>query len=495
VSASDPYSDDLRTRASARLGAVLRDKWRLDRVLGIGGMASVYAAVHLRNKSRVAIKVLHPELSVHASIRARFLREGYAANTVEHPGTVKVIDDDTTEDGAVFLVMELLEGEALDARCKRLGGTLPVAEVLEFTDPILGVLIAAHGRSIVHRDLKPENLFITNDRAVKVLDFGIAHLRELALASDIATKTGAAMGTPAYMPPEQARGLWDEVDARSDLWAVGATMFRLLSGKMVHRGRTPNEMLIAAATRPAPSLATVVPTMPEPVVRLVDRALAFAKDDRWPDARAMQEAVRLAYHELKSSPVSAAPREEPTPQHAHEVATLVLSRTPSQRTEELPRAELPAMHAGTGPGAPASSMPAFEPPVTTADSSSSGRTAPPVPAPSRLRRWAAPLFAAGALLATALTGLHLLGNPVAQTPRPSSSPVPTTPPAITSDVPLRLTAVPSAPLSLTSSPLPSPTATPVPVPPRASAVPIAAPKFAAPPKPPPSKPRPEDKFE
>jgi eukaryotic-like serine/threonine-protein kinase len=249
--------DPVVVRAGRRIGQVLKEKWRLDVLLGVGGMAAVYAATH-RNGSRCAVKVLHSELSVNPEVRTRFLREGYAANSVGHDGVVRVSDDDVSQDGAAFLVMELLEGESLEERRTRAGGRLGEDEVLSVADQLLDVLIAAHAKGVVHRDLKPENVFLTRIGIVKVLDFGIARLKELSSTSR-ATRTGTSMGTPAFMPPEQARGVWEEVDARSDLWAVGATMFSLLSGAEVHTGRTGNEILIAAATKPAPSLASVMP--------------------------------------------------------------------------------------------------------------------------------------------------------------------------------------------------------------------------------------------
>src|ERR1019366_956817 len=216
-------------RAHLRVGSTLRDKWRLDVLIGVGGMASVYAATH-RNGSRAAVKLLHPELMLHSEVRARFLREGYAANAVGHDGCVKVIDDDTAEDGALYLVTELLDGETLEDRRVRAGGKLSEDEVLSIADQLLDVLAAAHEKGGVHRDIKPENIFVTRAGQVKVLDFGIARLRELSTKST-ATKTGTTMGTPVYMPPEQALGQWDHVDGRSDLWAVGATMFHLLTGR------------------------------------------------------------------------------------------------------------------------------------------------------------------------------------------------------------------------------------------------------------------------
>jgi serine/threonine protein kinase len=293
-------------RARIRVGSVLRGKWRLDALLGVGGMAAVYAATH-RNGSRAAVKVLHTEWSVNPPIRSRFLREGYVANKVAHDGAVKIIDDDVAEDGALFLVTELLDGETLDDRRTRLGGRLPEDDVLSVADQLLDVLAAAHSKGVVHRDLKPENLFLTRTGVVKVLDFGIARLHELSTAST-ATQGGSTMGTPAFMAPEQARGLWDEVDAQSDLWAVGATMFNLLTGKLVHDGRTSNEQLLSAMTNAAPPLGLVLPDTSPAVAHVVDRALAVEKSQRWADAHRMQEAVRGAYYDRTSKPITTAPR-------------------------------------------------------------------------------------------------------------------------------------------------------------------------------------------
>jgi len=288
-------ADAATERALTRIGVTLRDKWHLDKLLGVGGMAAVYQATH-RNGKRVAVKILHPELSTNEDVRGRFLREGYVANKIEHPGALSVIDDDTAEDGSVYLVMDLLEGETLEGRAQRRGGTLEPAEVLAFMDQLLDVLAAAHDKQVVHRDIKPDNVFLTREGQVKVLDFGIARLREQQLDTG-ATRAGSAMGTPAFMSPEQARGRWESVDARSDLWAVGASMYSLLTGKMVHEADTVNEQLLAAMTTPAPAIATLLPGLPDRVASIIDRALAFEPEQRWQDARAMQASIRQACRE------------------------------------------------------------------------------------------------------------------------------------------------------------------------------------------------------
>jgi serine/threonine-protein kinase len=284
-----------RRRSQGRIGTVIKDKWRVDARIGSGGMASVYAATH-RNGNRVALKMLHPEMSRDQTLRQRFLREGYVANQVAHPGAVRIQDDDVTEDGCVFLVMELLEGESLESRRERMGGRLPMDEVFTVGDQLLDLLNAAHSKGIIHRDIKPENIFVTQEGQIKVLDFGIARLRD---ASDHErTSTGLMLGTPDFMSPEQASGA--EVDARSDLWAAAATMFTLLSGEVVHIAPTLRDHLIQTATQPARSLADVSPEVPPQVVAVIDRALQLDKINRFQDARAMQDAWRWAYRSVTS---------------------------------------------------------------------------------------------------------------------------------------------------------------------------------------------------
>ncbi len=288
--------DESTTRARARIGKVLRDKWKLYDLLGLGGMAAVYAASHVNNGKRVAIKLLHPEVLSNAEARSRFLREGYVANKVGHPGTVQVLDDDTDEDGSVFLVMELLEGESFETRRARSQHVLSAIDVLKVADRVLDVLASAHDKGIVHRDIKPDNIFLTSDGGVKLLDFGIARLRDSMRRATMTS--GGAIGTPAFMPPEQARGRWDDVGPRTDIWALGATMFTALTGRLVHEAETVNELLLAAMTKPAPPLSSILPGVPSAVATVVDRALAHDMDARWSDARTMQTMVRMAFQAL-----------------------------------------------------------------------------------------------------------------------------------------------------------------------------------------------------
>jgi predicted Ser/Thr protein kinase len=282
---ADPAELDEKARARARLGKTINGKYRLDSMLGVGGMATVFGCTH-RNGSRVALKLLHSEFARDQGIRERFLREGYVANRVDHPGRVAILDDDVTEADEPFLVMELLEGETLQQMWKRMGRKLPIPDAMEVAEASLDTLHAFHEVGIVHRDIKPANIFVTKDRVVKLLDFGVARMRE---AGGDKTRAGTALGTPSFMAPEQAMGLTDGVDGRADVFSIGATLYAVLSGQRLHQGRSDNEAFILAATQPAPSLARVAPDLPVEVIALVDKALAWDPRNRFETAKAMRE--------------------------------------------------------------------------------------------------------------------------------------------------------------------------------------------------------------
>ena len=345
-------ADPVVMRAQRRVGTVISGKWTIDRLIGVGGMGSVYAATH-RNRKKAALKMLHPELSHQPWLRERFLREGYVANSVQHPGSVKVDDDDVADDGSVYLVMELLDGEPVDSRWERKGRKLPVGEVLSIADQLLDVLVAAHAAGIVHRDLKPENIFLSKGGQLKVLDFGIARLREMG-DSATATKTGSIIGTPGFMAPEQARGRWDDVDGRTDLWAVGATMYTLMTGRYVHEAQTANEVLALAITQPAPLVATVMPEIPDAVAQLVDKALAYSMADRFQDAATMQEAVRRAYHSTQGETAARAAALS-VPDHVEVAIAATVASDPFVESEPGEPSGVGAMQ-GDGPSATAAAV-------------------------------------------------------------------------------------------------------------------------------------------
>lgn len=292
--------EDLEDWVAHRVGTTFGE-WKLDRVLGVGGMAAVFAATRSDGVA-AALKVLHPHFSDVPVVRKRFLREGPLGRALVTmaplcDGIPQMIEAGVAEDGAAYLAMELLVGETLGERLARLG-TLPVAEVLSLADQVLSVLLMAHTYGIIHRDLKPENLHVGHDGRVKVLDFGIARVLDplpdgvAVLPEKSATTAGSTLGTCHFMAPEQAAGLIADIDGRTDLFGLGATLFELLSGQTIHPDLPGAQLLVAAATKPAPALASVAPGLPTGVCAVVDRALAFAKSERYPSAKIMRGDVR-----------------------------------------------------------------------------------------------------------------------------------------------------------------------------------------------------------
>ncbi len=349
--------DDLESRARSRVGNVLDDKWTLERLLGVGGMAAVYAARH-RNAARAAVKLLHPDLARHKEVRERFCREGYAANRVEHPGAVKVLDDGVVASGPdagnAYIVMELLDGESMQDRLER-GPPMGEAEFLAIAGGVLDVLHAAHTRNVVHRDLKPENLFLLRPDAVaggvrvKVLDFGLARL----LDGQAITTYGLALGTPSFMSPEQASGRIDEIDGRTDLFALAATGFRLRTGRRIHEAPNAIELVRKMASLAAPRIRSVSPDVSDPYARVIDRALEFRKEHRYGDAVAMKEDVQRALAEIEAggAPTRLAvptPAVVPGPEDSSEREATTLAMNDEGR-----RAEPPAPSSSEASEAPA----------------------------------------------------------------------------------------------------------------------------------------------
>jgi serine/threonine-protein kinase len=291
----------LRKQAERRVGQTLNERWRLVRLLDVGGMAAVYEATHPSGR-RVAVKLLHAEAQKNANVRERFLREGTAANQVGHAGAVTVFETDVSDELGAYMVMEFLEGETLDSLMSRMGGKLSAPLTLALAEMVLDVLIAAHANGVIHRDIKPGNIFVLPNGTIKVLDFGLARLTEGTSNLQKLTREGFVMGSSNYMPPEQARATWGKVDPRSDLFALGAIMFRALSGRLIHETKSQMDRLLMAMKNPAPPLATIIPEVHPAVALAVDRAVAFDIAARWADASEMRAAVREARSALAGLP-------------------------------------------------------------------------------------------------------------------------------------------------------------------------------------------------
>jgi serine/threonine protein kinase len=293
---------------AARVGIVIKGKWKVESLLGVGGMAAVYAASH-RNGQRAALKILHADFAREKTICDRFLREAYVSNKVNHSATVQVLDDDSCESGEPFLIMELLEGETVRDAWKKCGRTMPIGRVLQICERVVDCLASCHAINVIHRDLKPANIFITNEDEIKVLDFGVAQMRD---ATAERTATGTALGTPAYMSPEQAMGLVDQLDGRADLFSVGAMMHALITGHRINNGRTEQEALVMAATKPVPSVARLAPHLPIELIKSIDKSLAWDRRNRYQDSREMQAALLDLMPSQTVLPLAAKPPPRPT---------------------------------------------------------------------------------------------------------------------------------------------------------------------------------------
>jgi serine/threonine-protein kinase len=284
--------------ADGRLGTTLGAGWRLETVLGRGGTSTVYSATHARVGTHAAVKVFHRDLAQRPRVLKILLSEARLVAAVNHPGTVRVLDDGVAADGCAFLVFELLVGQTLEGLRQASGGRIPLDEVMPIGDAIMDALAAVHEAGIVHRDLKPANIFILTGGGVKLLDFGFAKLRGYT-----AEAAQHVVGTPSFMAPEAALGLTKKMDAQTDVWSLGATLFHVLSGQPVHLAEHMEAMILATASSRPRSLADAAPELSSKLVNVIDRALSYRKVDRWPDIRSMREAWQAAHpHWLPTLP-------------------------------------------------------------------------------------------------------------------------------------------------------------------------------------------------
>ncbi|MHC4089455.1 MAG: protein kinase domain-containing protein [Planctomycetota bacterium] len=268
-----------------RLAAALSDRYIIERELGAGGMAIVYLAEDLKHRRKVAVKVLRPELAATLGPE-RFVREIEIAARLAHPHILP-LHDSGEADGFLYYVMPFIEGESLRERLDR-EGKLSVEDCIRITDHVASALNYAHERGVVHRDVKPENVLLAGDQAI-VADFGIARAVEVA-GGERLTGTGLAIGTPAYMSPEQAVGQQD-VDARSDVYALGCVVYEMVGGRAPFDGTTPQALLAKHAADTVPGLRASDPAIPVFVERAVEKALAKRPEDRFQSPSTFAEAL------------------------------------------------------------------------------------------------------------------------------------------------------------------------------------------------------------
>ena len=286
----------------AQLEEGLAERYRIERELGRGGMATVFLAHDLRHDRPVALKVLHPHLG-NALGAERFEREIRLAARLQHPHILTVHDSGETS-GLLWFTMPFVEGESLRARLDR-EKQLPLDDALRIAREAAQALQYAHDHGVVHRDIKPENILLTEDGSTLVADFGIA--RSLSAGDVKLTETGMAIGTPAYMSPEQASG-GEDFDARTDVYSLGAVLYEMLAGDPPFTGPTPQAVIARRFSGEAPDIRRTRSTVPEPVAAAIARALAVVPADRFASARAFSEALAPHPHvPLQTATETAAP--------------------------------------------------------------------------------------------------------------------------------------------------------------------------------------------
>jgi serine/threonine-protein kinase len=309
--------------AQVREGDVLVGKYRVERVLGVGGMGVVVAAHHLQLEEKVALKFLLPHALANKDAVGRFLREARAAVRIKSEHVARVTDVGTLPDGAPFMVMEYLEGEDLAARLKS-RGPMPLEDALDFVLQACVAVADAHTLGIVHRDLKPDNLFCVRrsdgQQIIKVLDFGISKMAESGGAAGAAlTATATAMGTPLYMSPEQIRSSKD-VDGRADLWALGVILHELLAGTPPFRAETLYELLFQITSAVPPPIRTLRGDVPPEVEAVLLRCLEKDPTRRFANVGELAAALarfaparsRGSLDRISGIMSSAAPRAQPS---------------------------------------------------------------------------------------------------------------------------------------------------------------------------------------
>ncbi|MEM1025762.1 MAG: protein kinase [Myxococcota bacterium] len=304
-------SDTIRTSLTA---GDLLGRYRIVRQIGAGGMSSVYEAEHIDLGKRVAVKALLPHFEGSEEVRIRMLREGKAASAIRHPHVVDISDVGVYE-GITFLVMELLQGEDLSGRLRRLGA-LEVAETADILVPVMAGLAAAHAVGVLHRDLKPGNIFITTgpygEEVPKLVDFGIAKDLTLSEAKPL-TETGRVVGTPYYMSPEQVTAS-AKLDGRSDVYSMGVILYHCLCGQAPFRGESLYTVMTDVVQGDFESIDTVRPDLPAKLRKLVMTAMATSPEDRWPTvSRLGLEVAAFASERVRAqwSPIFASVSQTP----------------------------------------------------------------------------------------------------------------------------------------------------------------------------------------
>ncbi len=277
------------------VGTVICNRYKILQRIGAGGMGTVYLAEHSYLGRTTALKILRRELGVQPHAEERFRREAMLAARIDHPAVAQIYDFDRTGDGEFVLAMEYVEGETVGTRLRR-DGRFPIRLCVKVLQDVAGGLDRAHAFKILHRDLKPENIMLAKHGMVKLLDFGVA--RDIEAATSI-TSSGFAVGTPAYMSPEQLTA--DVLGPPTDIYSLGVVVYEMLSGRIPHDGANIDELRVQRLTRPAAALDRLRDDCPAMLASVVARALDVTPENRWPSASAFADAAAACLEEPSSS--------------------------------------------------------------------------------------------------------------------------------------------------------------------------------------------------
>jgi eukaryotic-like serine/threonine-protein kinase len=357
-------------------GDILDGKYRVMRLVGVGGMGAVYEGRNVRLDRPVAIKMMHADIARDSQAVARFEREAQAAARIGSRHIVDVLDLGALPEGERYMVMEYLEGETVATRLKRVG-TMPVAEAARIAVQLLEGLTKVHDAGIVHRDLKPPNIFLANDEDkidfVKILDFGVCKIAQSKAANGPSTGVGDVLGTLGYMAPEQLEHGPAGVDARADLYAVGVLIYRAVAGRLPYAVRNLVEHLSAMRERRTSPLSDIVPDADPKFSAIVDRAIDWDREARFQDARSMHRALVTwirSTEEMNKLLADFLDREPPVSTSEPSVASRSPAR-PSQGPESLDLTKR-APPAQTVPNVPAG-LPPVRPPAPSFSELATGK--------------------------------------------------------------------------------------------------------------------------
>jgi serine/threonine protein kinase len=263
--------------------------YKIESLLGEGGMGSVYLAVHTQLNRKVAIKALNPSLVKNPGIRARFKNEAATLSGLHHPSIV-ILFDYLEEENALYLIMEYVEGKTLEEYIQTVSGPIPEIKAIPLFSQVLDGFAYAHEQGVIHRDVKPANLMVTAREKIKILDFGIAKL--LSQQSSTLTQTGVKMGTVLYMSPEQVKG--EKVDKRSDIYSLGVTLFQMLTGRGPYDDPNATEFVVynKIVNEPLPEAKNFYPNISDRIQRVIHKATAKNPDDRFQDCQEFKNALQ-----------------------------------------------------------------------------------------------------------------------------------------------------------------------------------------------------------